>query len=121
MDRVADFESVGWGFESLVPRQNPGNPLVGFFGFLITKNACTIRFQITCMRLMVHFDFVRLLLLNDRDFFHHLWCERLVGSVSVLVYDAVSYVHTFDDLSERCVLTVEMRCVFHHDKELRTC
>ena len=21
MDRVADFESVGWGFESLVPRQ----------------------------------------------------------------------------------------------------
>ena len=37
MDRVADFESVGWGFESLVPRQNPGNPLVGFLGFLITK------------------------------------------------------------------------------------
>ena len=23
MDRVADFESVGWGFESLVPRQRP--------------------------------------------------------------------------------------------------
>ena len=41
MDRVADFESVGWGFESLVPRQNPGNPLVGFFGFLITQNVCT--------------------------------------------------------------------------------
>ncbi len=33
MDRVADFESVGWGFESLVPRQKPENPLVGFFGF----------------------------------------------------------------------------------------
>ena len=35
MDRVADFESVGWGFESLVPRQTQENPLVGFFGFLI--------------------------------------------------------------------------------------
>lgn len=23
MDRVADFESVGWGFESLVPHQRP--------------------------------------------------------------------------------------------------
>ena len=100
MDRVADFESVGWGFESLVPRQNPGNPLVGFFGFLITKNACTIRFQITCMRLMVHFDFVRLLFLNDRYFFHDLRGERLVSSVSVLVYDAVSYIHSFDDLAE---------------------
>ena len=37
MDRVADFESVGWGFESLVPRQKPENPLVGFFRFLIIK------------------------------------------------------------------------------------
>lgn len=76
------------------------NPLVGFFGFLITKNACTIRFQITCMRLMVHFDFVRLLFLNDRYFFHDLRGERLVSSVSVLVYDAVSYIHSFDDLAE---------------------
>ena len=33
MDRVADFESVGWGFESLVPRQNSRNPLAGFFEF----------------------------------------------------------------------------------------
>ena len=100
MDRVADFESVGWGFESLVPRQNTENPLVGFFRFLITKNACIFCHQITCMRLMIHFDFVRLLLLNDRDFFHHLWGERLVSSVSVLVYDAVSYIHSFDDLAE---------------------
>ena len=41
MDRVADFESVGWGFESLVPRQNLRNPLVGFFRFLIMQRTRT--------------------------------------------------------------------------------
>ena len=41
MDRVADFESVGWGFESLVPRQNTENPLVGFFGFLMIARTRT--------------------------------------------------------------------------------
>ena len=43
MDRVADFESVGWGFESLVPRQNTENPLVGFFGFLMISRTRTQR------------------------------------------------------------------------------
>ena len=41
MDRVADFESVGWGFESLVPRQNSGNPLAGFFEFLMISRTRT--------------------------------------------------------------------------------
>ena len=41
MDRVADFESVGWGFESLVPRQNTENPLVGFFEFLMMQRTRT--------------------------------------------------------------------------------
>ena len=41
MDRVADFESVGWGFESLVPRQNSRNPLVGFFVFLMISRTRT--------------------------------------------------------------------------------
>ena len=41
MDRVADFESVGWGFESLVPRQNSRNPLAGFFEFLMIARTRT--------------------------------------------------------------------------------
>lgn len=36
MDRVADFESVGWGFESLVPRQSENLSAGG--DFLFTKN-----------------------------------------------------------------------------------
>ena len=36
MDRVADFESVGWGFESLVPRQSKNLSAGG--DFLFTKN-----------------------------------------------------------------------------------
>ncbi len=31
MDRVADFESVGWGFESLVPHQKKIHSFWGVF------------------------------------------------------------------------------------------
>ena len=31
MDRVADFESVGWGFESLVPHQKKYTPFGVYF------------------------------------------------------------------------------------------
>ena len=67
---------------------------------LIMQNVCTICHQMTCIRFVIHFDFVRILFLNDRYFFHDLRGERLVSSVSVLVYDAVSYIHSFDDLAE---------------------
>ena len=58
----------------------------------------------------------------DGDGLHLLFLAGLVvHHVAGSACDAVNDFHTFGYAAERCVLTVQMGCVFVHDEELAAC
>ena len=59
-------------------------------------------------------------LIYYRDFVHDYRLYGFIGKIHVNFRDFIYYVHSLYDFAESGILTVEMRRVLMHDKELRT-
>ena len=68
-------------------------------------------------------NFFRLRIFNpecfDSNGLHYLRVKRSVREICISFSDFVYNVHAFDDFTESGILTVEVRSIFMHDKELR--
>ena len=70
-------------------------------------------------------NFFRLRIFNpecfDSNGLHYLRVKRSVREICISFSDFVYNVHAFDDFTESGILTVKVRSIFMHNKELRAC